>query len=201
MEISPYMLMLLLIYSFFFGITAGVLNDVNRIIRVLFGVRYSKHSLDTLYSKNIPFLGEPLGRITLTRKNERVLSVIIFFQDILLFVYLGCGIVVLNYYLNRGQLRLYTVAAAVVGFAVYYFTLGRIVAYAFETVIFFIRAAFKIIFFVLFHPFLVILKKILKSIKKIYKKIKTSLAKKRNIRYNENRQKELMALARRGFFD
>ena len=201
MEISPYMLMLLLIYSFFFGMSAGAFNDINRIIRAFLGVRYSKYSFDDLYLKKLPIVRKPLERKELTQVKERLLSVIIFAQDVFLFIYLGCGVVVLNYYLNRGQFRLYTIAAAIAGFAIYYFTIGKIVILASEVIIFFIRAVFKVVFFVIFHPILLMFKKIFKAIKKIRIKIKTSLAKKRNIRYNENKQKELEALARRGFFD
>ncbi len=201
MEISPYMLMLLLIYSFFFGMSAGALNDINRIIRAFFGVRYSKYSFDKLYSKKLPFVKKPLERKEIGVAKNRILSLIIFIQDILLFVYFGCGIVVVNYYFNRGQLRLYTIAAALAGGAIYYFTLGRIVMAISEAIIFFIRGAFKVVFFLLFYPISLIFKKIFGAIKKMRIKIKTSLAKKRDIRYNESKQSELAALARRGFFD
>lgn len=201
MEISPYMLMLLLIYSFFFGMSVGALNDINRIIRAFLGVRYSKYSFDKLYSKKLPFVKKPLERKEIGVAKRRILSFIIFIQDILLFVYFGCGIVVVNYYFNRGQFRLYTIAAALAGGALYYFTLGKIVMAISEAIIFFIRGAFKVVFFIIFYPISLIFKKIFGAIKKMCIKIKTSLAKKRDIRYNESRQNELAALARRGFFD
>ena len=39
MEISPYMLSLLLLCSLVFGVSAGAVNDINRIIRVALGMR------------------------------------------------------------------------------------------------------------------------------------------------------------------
>ena len=39
MEISPYMLSLLLLYSLIFGMSAGAVNDVNRILRIALGIR------------------------------------------------------------------------------------------------------------------------------------------------------------------
>ena len=153
MEISPYMLLLLLIYSFLFGVSAGVLNDINRIIKTFCGVQYSKKRFDALYDRAFPLIGR-LTRLRGEKKGRKIfISILMFFQDILLFVYLGCGIVVLNYYFNRGEFRFYTVFAAGVGFVLYYFTVGKLVVPVFEVIVFFLRVAVKTLTFILIHPF------------------------------------------------
>ena len=164
MEISPYMLMLLLIYSFVFGVSAGAFNDINRIIRAFLGVSYSRCGFEKLYTKKLPFLRKPLERKRVGAAKRKLLSVIIFFQDILLFVYLGGGVVVLNFYLNRGQFRLYTIGAALAGLALYYFTVGKIVMLASEAIIFFIRATLKVVLFIIFRPVFLIFRKIFDNI-------------------------------------
>ena len=201
MEISPYMLTLLLIYSFLFGMSAGAFNDISRIIRAFLGVRYSKRSFERLYAIKFPFVG-PLNSERPERVwNRRALSVLIFFQDILLFVYLGCGVVVLNYYLNRGQFRLYTIAAATVGFVVYYFTLGRIVMLLSEGIIFILRALFKIFFYIISRPFVFVFGLVLRILRKLAKKLRRAIEKKRSMRYNKEKRTELLALSERGFLE
>ena len=56
MEISPFLLAKLLLYSFFLGILIGVFYDVNRIIRIFLGERYSEGHFERLYSIKLPFL-------------------------------------------------------------------------------------------------------------------------------------------------
>ena len=53
MEISPFLLSLLLGWSFVWGVILGVLNDVNRIIRVFCGEVYSKKHFGKLCSVHI----------------------------------------------------------------------------------------------------------------------------------------------------
>ncbi len=199
MEISPYMLMLLLIYSFLFGMSAGALNDINRIIRALLGVRYSAKRFDSLYAIKLPFVGA-LGSGREKKGVRRgLMSAVIFFQDILLFAYLGCGTVILNYYLNRGQFRLYTIAAVAAGFAVYYFTLGKIVIFLSEGIIFFVRAGVRIAAYLVSRPFVFLWRTGAKIFGKIYKKITSGIAKRKIIRYNKIKREELLGLSSRGF--
>lgn len=199
MEISPYMLMLLLIYSFVFGMSAGVFNDINRITRAMMGVKYSGKAFERLYRIELPFVGRLSSSGKEKRLKRTVESAVIFLQDILLFAYLGCGTVILNYYLNRGQLRLYTIAAMAVGFAIYYFTLGRLVIFLSEGIIFFIRAALKISFYVASRPAVWLWHGMRKICLSICKKIYSTIAKKRIMRYNKSKREELLTLSARGF--
>ena len=125
-------------------------------------------------------------------------SAVIFLQDILLFAYLGCGTVILNYYLNRGQLRLYTIAAVAAGFAIYYFTLGRLVIFLSEGIIFFIRAISLILFYVISRPFTLIFRAVLRILRSTLKKLRSALEKKRAMRYNKEKQDESVELSHRG---
>ena len=181
MEISPYMLALLLVYSLIFGISAGVLNDANRIIRIALGMQGSKQKSKKrrLYSAvSIIFIGV---------------------QDVLLFAYMGVGVVILNYYLNRGIFRIYSIAAAAVGFALYYFTLGRVVMFFAERIVRALRFVISWILKIVTAPFRFVLRLLLRCVKKLFEKFCFALAKRKNMRYNKIKREELRALSKCGF--
>ncbi|MBE6530747.1 MAG: hypothetical protein E7679_01455 [Ruminococcaceae bacterium] len=201
MEISPYMLFLLLVYSFLFGMVSGAFNDVNRITRAILGVRYPSRSFERLYSVKLPFVGALADKRKEGKLKRGVLSAIIFIQDILLFAFMGCGTAILNYYLNRGQLRLYTIVAVAAGFAVYYFTLGRLVIFLSQGIVFLLRAVFGIAVYIISRPFIWIFSFVKRVVVDCYKKISDAIAKKKIISYNKKRRAELLALAQKGFIE
>ena len=185
MEISPYMLLLLLIYSFLFGISAGVFNDANRTLRVFLKSKRTNKGLDKLYDTKLIFL-KKLMEARFVRKTGKIFfSILIFLQDIALFFYLGCGVVVLNYYMNRGQFRLYTIAAALVGFAVYFFTFGRLVMFLSKGVVYIIRSAMTLLIYLISRPFVWIFAVSKKILFIPCKKILTAIAKRKKLSYNK----------------
>ncbi|MBE6597433.1 MAG: hypothetical protein E7641_07165 [Ruminococcaceae bacterium] len=194
MEIFPNKLFLLLVSSLILGMSGGALNDIWRICRCFAGVRYSEKGAE-LYKKKIPVVGS-LRRIGNEGKVYRIfLGVMIFLQDIFLFCYLGAGSVVLNFYFNSAAFRSYTVAAVAVGFFIYYFTVGRLVIRVCERLVFLLRALLEIVFYILSRPFVFLFKKITVVLKKVFLKIRYSLAKKKNMCYNEEAEGEPSACA------
>lgn len=187
MEISPLMLLRLLIYSFLFGISAGAFNDLNRILRIFLKTKRTNKGLDRLYDTKLSLLKNLIG-IRLIRRCAKILfSVLIFIQDIALFLYLGCGVVILNYYMNRGQFRLYTIAAALVGFVIYYFTIGRLMMVLAKGIAYVIRFVMTLLIYLISRPFVwgfAVGKKILFI---PCKKIFTAIAKRRKLSYNKKR--------------
>ena len=173
MEISPYMLTLLLIYSFLFGMSSGVLNDLLKITRAL-------------------FFGDE-------KKKSFILYVLLFFEDLLLAVFIGCGVVVLNYYLNRGQFRLYSVFAVASGFALYYFTVGKAVGFISDYIVRLVRRSARLVCSILTYP----IKAIFLCIKKIFiyivKKISFAIEKERVIRYNKKEREDIIERSKSGF--
>ena len=145
MEISPLLLSLLLLWSAVFGAVLGMINDVNRIIRVFLGVRYTQNGFERLYKYPLPILKKPLGELKTLPKRGFV-SVIIFLQDLLFFIIAGVGVAILNYEFNEGKFRIFTLLAILVGFLLYYFTIGKLVILASELIVFSIKAIFLMIF-------------------------------------------------------
>ena len=199
MEISPLILAELLICSFLFGVFMGAVNDVHRIIRVFFGVRYSKKHFDKLYARKIRIINRSVGNSAGNRTSQALLGVLIFFQDIVLFATAGVGAVILNYYFNKGEFRIYTVAALFAGFMLYYFTLGKVVMLVSEAIAFYIKAALLIVFYLFSRPFVFIWKKIYHILQKFYRFSVRVIEKKKNIRYNKREKKKILAAAREGF--
>ncbi len=199
MEISPYLLFWLSVSSFLFGMAVGVLNDLHRLSRILFGVRYGGKRFDVLYHRPLPLLHRPLERERSIEKKRWLLPIVIFVQDVLLFCVAGVGVVLLNFYFNRGQLRLYTPILALIGFVFYYFTIGRLVMLISEAVVFFVRAGCHILFYLLFYPFRQILVFLRKIVKKVWINIGKTIANRRKKMYNISKRKCVIKQAESGF--
>jgi hypothetical protein len=126
------------------------------------------------------------------KKKNAMLSILLFVEDMILVICIGCGVVALNFYLNRGQFRAYSVLALAVGFAVYYFTVGKLVGVISVYIVRLIRAVVRIIYSVVSYP----IKLIFRCVKKIFlyfvKKIKLAIEKIRVMRYNK-REAALLA--------
>lgn len=198
MEISPFLLTLLLSWSFVFGVILGVINDTNRIIRVFCGVRYSEKRFGKLYELVLPVIHRPLSRSE-NKFQKKALSVLIFFQDIFFFIFAGIGIIILNYEFNEGRFRFFTVFAVFIGFLLYYFTIGKIVMTVSEGIAFFIKAIFLVVFSAVFRPFIIIGRFFIKNLKKTGSFLKNCLANIRKKLYNKYRRKDMIEKSLNGF--
>ena len=184
MEISPYMLSLLLLYSLIFGVSAGAVNDINRIVRIAIGLR---NTTGESRARRVGRIYDSLG------------VVLISIQDILLFAYMGVGVAVLNFYLNRGIFRIYSVFATAVGFTLYYFTLGRVVMFFSERIIRAIRFVLGRILKIVSAPIRFLIRLLYGGAKKLYEKSRFAIAKRKIMRYNKIKREELMGMASCGF--
>ena len=129
MEISPIKILYMALFSIAFGAAVGGLNDLNRLVRMLFGKVYGNRRFGFLYNLHLPISGRSVGEPKVCGKFGYLYGVAVFFQDIALFLFSGVGVALLNYYFNNGRPRLYTPVAVVVGFLLYYFTVGKAVLY------------------------------------------------------------------------
>ena len=200
MEVSPIQLLFMVIASFAFGMACGVLNDVNRLVRVLLGVKYLSGKYGRLYKIKLPVVRRSLEEIKDSRAKRFCLPAVIFVQDIFLFVVAGGGVAIINYCFNSGRVRIYTPVAVVFGFLVYYFTVGKLVLYFSEALAFFVRATFTVLFAIICYPIRICVVFLLKIAKKILGCINKTLAKRRILMYNKNRKKSVLKEADLGFF-
>ncbi len=201
MEISPIILAELLVCSFLFGVFMGAINDVHRIMRVFFGVRYGKKRFDKLYARKIKIINRSVGNLGCNRFTKALLGTVIFFQDLILFAVAGVGVVILNFYFNKGEFRIYTIAALFAGFVFYYFTLGKIVMLVSEAIAFYIKVAFLVVFYLISRPFVFAGKKFAVILRKVQGFFARVIEKKKNIRYNKKEKKKILAAAEKGFIE
>ena len=198
MEISPYLLFLLLLYSIFFGITVGLVGDAFRLIRMLLGESAATSAgMRKLYEKELPFLHralKPCGK-----RSKLLFRFLIFFCDVLVFCFSAAGLAVLCYHFNSGRFRFYKVFACLGGFLGYRFALGKVVLYFSEGIIFLFRAFFCVVFYLFSRPFVAFARILANIFKKLYTNLRFSIAKSQKILYNRRRKKGLLADSRRGF--
>ncbi|MBQ8849963.1 MAG: spore cortex biosynthesis protein YabQ [Clostridia bacterium] len=201
MEISPIQIFYMTLVSLALGATAGIINDVNRAVRIFLGVRYGARRFEKLYSIKLPLLKRCIKEPSESKASKVLLPVIMFFQDVLLFAFSGVGVAILNYYFNSGRARIYTPLAVVAGFVIYYFTVGRAVLYFSEAAVFFIKAAFLIIFELFYYPARRIVNFFGIFAKKICTNLYKTIAKKQKMVYNNNKINFVKRSAARGFAD
>ena len=190
---------LLLLYSFLFGGAVGTLNDIHRLTRIFFGVRYSKKTFERLYTCRLPLVNRSVGELGTGRWQRVFLPVVIFLQDVILWVFAAVGVVILQYYFNYGQFRIYTVACVLLGFLAYYFTVGKLIMLLSEGVVCLLRMATTMILFLITRPFVLFGRLIGNEIKKIWSKIRKALANRRKKVYNKRMKDRTMREAEWGF--
>ena len=88
-------------FSFLYGICIGIVNDINRIVRVFFGVRYTKINFDKLYEFLKIAKKENSDNSISSKATNIYLNILIFIQDIFLTLFAASGIILLNYYFKR----------------------------------------------------------------------------------------------------
>jgi len=118
-------LVLTSLYATVFGYFIGAFYDVFRITRIVFGVSRSavSHRFDRLYKKRIPDV--------FSKERGKVFSAIfVCVTDIIFLTLSGVAFILFLYCFNYGKFRWFILASAVLGFRLYYLTLGRAVVFS-----------------------------------------------------------------------
>ncbi len=201
MEISPFLLAKLLLYSFFLGMLTGVFYDANRVIRIFLGERYKQGGFGRLYSIKLPFLKKEVSLTTASDKGiqKHIRGVVIFFGDMLTVLFGAVGVIILNYSYNDGTFRGFSVVGALVGFLLYYFSIGKLVILVCEPIAFLIKYTFCAFFVILGYPIKLFLYFLIKNVRKICFLCSFILEKRRKKVYNIKEKDFLLKLAKNGF--
>ena len=198
MEISPIMMAWLLLYSVVFGIAVGAFYDANRIVRVFIGIRYSKKGFEGLYRMRLPIVNKPVS-LKCSGRFKVIKGVVIFLGDLITLLFGTIGIIILNYSYNSGSFRMFTLIGTVVGFLVYYNTLGRLVMLFSEGLAICIKYAITSLFVIIGYPLLKIGEIIVIFIKKIAFLYSFTLEKRREKLYNVKEEVYLLKMSKNGF--
>lgn len=136
-----------------FGVLAGALYDVLRILRILCGA-HSKKPQERSVSLSLPFLPKDFFLPKPKGKRSAVFSAIfVFFCDLLWFSAVGALFSVFVYWQNDGIFRFYILLCAVMGFILYYKTVGRLVLLVAESVALVLRIVLFYIALLIAMPF------------------------------------------------
>lgn len=117
--------------------------------------------------------------------------------DILFFVFLACGVVILHYYYNRGELRVLPMLFVCLGYLLYRLTLGKIIMGVFCQIGYILGVCVRIVL----YPFRRLGRAFLKICRLWTKKCLTRLAKKKKMRYNKIERERLLSASLSGFLD
>jgi hypothetical protein len=168
MEISQITLAIMLFYSFLFGIAVGVFYDLNRIVRVFFGVRYTKRAYGRLYGIRLPVSKREM---VMGKSKGFLQSLVINLGDLLCVLVAAIGLILINYGYNSGRFRFFTVAALAVGFLFYRLSIGRLLILLVEPLAFICKYLFLSICDLLYLPlrkFCILIYKFVKKIFSLY---------------------------------
>ena len=109
---------------------------------------------------------------------------VIFIQDLYVFLMAGIGISVLNFTYNDGKNRLYTILGILLGFLFYRIIFEKPMRWGLEGLFFCINVFFSCLFLIFIRPFSKIIKFFNKKLIEIRKKIFKCLAKRKKRVYN-----------------
>lgn len=195
------MMLSLLIASTRFGFKIGILCDFNYFFRMMLRLETMDESMRSRYDKPLPFVKRPLKWRTVGKRKKRIRSVLLFLQDVLLFVIMGIGIVVLNYTFNDGKNRFFTLLGVLIGFLLCRISIGLILKKVLQRFVYWLEGFFSIFLYIIFHPFCKILNFLCKKTNKIIKKIRKSIANKKKKEYNLYVRRYFLQKAESGFLN
>ena len=140
MEISQFSFILLAVYSIFFGALLGVVYDLIRVTRVLFGAEREGNGKTDFRYIELPIIKRKAYPEKSNKLSGFLLNVWIAVGDVIFAVSCGVLAIMIAYAYNSGKVRAVIFIGLILGFLAYYFTIGRLVMRASELITFLIRS-------------------------------------------------------------
>ena len=196
MEVSLIQQLTVTLYSVLAGVVFGLLYDVLRISRIFLGINYVNKFTEKIKDIKLPLIDNPMRRTT-KKREEKFKAVAVGIGDILYFLIITPIAVVFTYHVNNGSIRWYLVFGMAAGFALYYFTLGKIIISVSEYIVFFIKTVFSYLSYLILRPIKRGALFLLGKIKKLFVFIKSKIPKiqfkiKKRAKENKNVQRPLI---------
>ena len=172
MEISPLTLIKLLLYSLIWGASVGALIDLNRAFRMFFDLQGQKS--EKLFGEVANAKINLKPKVFIYRKQAE--NAIIFIQDFFVAVVYIFGLLIINFSLNQGSFRLFSIFTSILGIILFKISIGKIISEIFEWATRKAKLGIIIIFYLIYKPILYFLTKICEFCKKNYMFLKNSIA-------------------------
>lgn len=87
-----------------------------------------------------------LDFLRVLRHNKKTKDIIVYLEDMLYWIALGCGVICLSYVLNTGTIRIYMILAVFLGMLIYFLTLTGMVYKVFDFICRYLLRLFSWIF-------------------------------------------------------
>ena len=126
----------MLVYSFVLGVFLGVVYDFFRIRRLIFYCEKNTKANTSIFH----------------RQRRLVEEIVIFIEDVLFWLISAVAMCIFIYYINSGRFRGVAIFGAVIGFFVYYKTIGKVVMLLSGCIINFLRASFRLLIRFTLYP-------------------------------------------------
>ena len=161
MEISQLSFVLLALYSVCFGVILGLIYDIVRVQKVLWGVSGNKGKIDY---RNIvlPIIKKKAYFSKSNKISKTILNIYFSVCDVLFVTACGAFVVLVAYAYNSGRVRAVIYLGLLLGFLAYYFTVGKIVMKLSHLIAFVLRSAFLYICEIVVAPIRLAINKIKK---------------------------------------
>ena len=197
MGVSPIQLFRLLVASVFMGMVMGSFYDILRISRVMLGMsRYTDVASAPIFC---PHFYKPKRQKSRSQMMAIAKNTMLIVQDFLFCVTAGVVIALLLFSHNSGEFRGFVLVGVGVGFAIYYFTIGRLVIRASEYVVFAIKALFLYALYYLTFPFIALGRFIGRQIRNATRRMLARKRERRIAHYNKTTRQSMVHLAEGGF--
>ena len=192
MELDSGLLLRLLLTSFWFGVISGALYDVVRLQRVLLGMnRYTLAAERPAFCPH--FVKVHSGSIH--RGKGFLKRIVLAIQDVVFCVTVSILVAILLFSQNNGEFRGFVLIGLGIGFAAYYFTVGKLVITASEYIVFALKTAVLYIVYYITYPFFAAARFLIAQGGKLCSVIRE----RKIVQYDKMQSAFLLSEARRGF--
>ncbi len=198
MEISMNALALSLVWALVVGICLGAVYDVIRIQRIFLGVTYGNGGAAKLGEVKLPLISKykfarPRDKKQKNKSLSKIaLNIIIFIGDLIFCFFSSLVCVVFIYHTNDGKARWIVFFGFALGFLAYYFSLGKLVMFFSQYIVFAIRSAVKYLVFFTVVPVRYVLAALWRIVSRIHYKVRAK-------RYTRSETKKIMDASKIGF--
>ena len=205
MYVSMSELSLMLLYSVLLGFFLGASYDIIRLTRIGAGIKYGVKDTKKYNFREYALIGHffKAEEKKPSRKKDSLLSILVFFGDVIFCLFSSVSIAIFIYYFNNGEFRGFVLFGAAFGFFIYYFTLGRLVIYISERIVFALKLLLLYTLFFVLYPFYFLFGKISRFVYIIIQKNFLIIRKLYDIIYidfyTKKRKRDIMRLASFGF--
>ena len=197
MEVNTALLFHLLLLSLASGAAMGLLYDVLRIQRVLLGMnRYTAAARSPQFCPKFCSKKEKRKELSVWRVAKQAILIV---QDLFFCLSVGVVVTVLLFYRNHGEFRGFVLVGALFGFLAYYFTVGKLVVFVSEYVVFAMKTAILYAVYYVTLPVITAARFLWRVWVKGIAKWRERRDERKIRRYHATAYKELLAMAGSGF--